>query len=415
MPTKEEFLEQLRGGLSHLYDPERLRKSPLAALFGVANRYDTASALRRILSEAVESLRPADDEPPLSRAWRMYYSLVYPYVEQFSQSEAADQLAISARQLRRDQRVALQALADLLWEQYDLAKALQGEAGVEADPGDGSAGQAAVDQELSWLRNAARDCAVDLSKVLPSVLDLAHRLAARHQVGLELFVADAFPKLTVHPVALRQILLNLLSVVIPRSSGGRVHIAARPLRWEGEIRVRCQEYPSGPKPALDDEAASLNMVHELARLCGGRLSLTADARAFDARLALPALDRLPVLAIDDNADTLQLLQHYTAGTRYHLFVTRDPEHALAMAEQVTPQIIVLDVMMPQVDGWEVLSRLRQHPATTDTPIVVCTILAQKDLALFLGASAFVRKPVTRQCFLTALDDLSALMAPGCDS
>jgi CheY-like chemotaxis protein len=61
------------------------------------------------------------------------------------------------------------------------------------------------------------------------------------------------------------------------------------------------------------------------------------------------------------------------------------------------------VMMPNVDGWELLGRLRQHPSTADIPVLVCTILPQETLALSLGASAFVRKPITRQVFLSALD------------
>jgi CheY-like chemotaxis protein len=64
---------------------------------------------------------------------------------------------------------------------------------------------------------------------------------------------------------------------------------------------------------------------------------------------------------------------------------------------------VLDVMMPEVDGWKVLAQLRQHPATADLPILVCTILPQEEIALDMGASGFHSKPVTRQQFLAALD------------
>jgi CheY-like chemotaxis protein len=70
---------------------------------------------------------------------------------------------------------------------------------------------------------------------------------------------------------------------------------------------------------------------------------------------------------------------------------------------VSPQAILLDVMMPQVDGWKVLARLRQHPATEQIPVIVCTIMAQEELALALGAGGFLRKPVSRQDFLDALD------------
>ncbi|RLC67092.1 MAG: hypothetical protein DRI48_03205, partial [Chloroflexi bacterium] len=242
----------------------------------------------------------------------------------------------------------------------------------------------------------------DAEQTLSAVLDLVQPLAARHRVSLKTEITNALPNLVVHPVALRQILINLLSVAIHRAAGDQVCISARPLRWEVEMRVCCTPTSSDHRSALEGEGASLNMAHRLVELCGGKLSLVTDEEAFDASLLLPALERLPVLVIDDNSDTLQLLQRYVSGTRYRIVGTQDPEQALELAEEFSPRVIVLDVMMPRLDGWEVLGRLRQHPLTCEVPIVVCTILAQEELALSLGASAFVRKPVTRQAFLTAL-------------
>jgi CheY-like chemotaxis protein len=71
------------------------------------------------------------------------------------------------------------------------------------------------------------------------------------------------------------------------------------------------------------------------------------------------------------------------------------------------------VMMPQVDGWKLLGRLREHPLTREIPVVVCTILAQEELAWTLGASGFVKKPVRQRAFLAALDRVSrARRGPG---
>jgi CheY-like chemotaxis protein len=145
------------------------------------------------------------------------------------------------------------------------------------------------------------------------------------------------------------------------------------------------------------------MTQQMVNLSGGRLTLSGDDVPFSALLSLPALEQLPVLVIDDNADTLQLLQRYTTGTRYRLITSQDPEQALSLVDQLHPQIVVLDVMMPQVDGWELLGRLRQHPVAQHTPIIVCTILAQEELALSLGADAFIPKPIQRQDFLATLD------------
>ena len=120
-------------------------------------------------------------------------------------------------------------------------------------------------------------------------------------------------------------------------------------------------------------------------------------------LSLPAAPQVPVLVIDDNADTLQLLERYLAGSCDRFSAVHDPQQALPAAEVERPAIIVLDVMLPGLDGWELLGRLREHPGLQGVPILVCTILPQEQLALGLGAAGFLRKPVSREAFLAALD------------
>ncbi len=409
MLPRDEFLKYLREGLVHLYEPRRLSRSPLASLFGVAGRFDSASALQRILVDAIRSLEPPDDEPTHSHAWDVYEPLFYRYVEQLSQAEVADQLRLSVRHLRRKERDAQEVLADLLWRKFNLDQAPTSDGREE--PGSASdADRTGMSEELAWLKESAQS--TDLDEALPGVVDLAQRLAEEHRVQLEVAVAGFLPKVPADPVALRQCLLSLLSVAIPQAARGQVTFSARLSGWEVEFRIHCPAYPAGPRTPLGDETASLNMAHHLAALCKGRLRLAADATAFDATLSVPAIERLPVLAVDDNADTLQLLQRYTLGTRYRLVATRDPAQVFDLVREHSPQAIVLDVMMPNLDGWEVLGRLRQHPATADLPVIVCTILAQKEMARLLGASAFLKKPVTRQAFLAALDQQTAPMETG---
>ena len=68
-------------------------------------------------------------------------------------------------------------------------------------------------------------------------------------------------------------------------------------------------------------------------------------------------------------------------------------------------MIVVDIMMPQVDGLQVLSRFRHHPMLGKIPVLVCSVLPQKDLAASLGASGFLQKPIRREPFLAALDQV----------
>lgn len=404
--TRDQFLRHLRDALNHLRDPERLRRNPLAVLFGVADRVDAFSALQNLLIDAIAALEPPPDEPAQSRSWRIYESLYYRYVQQFSPQEVADQLGIGVRHLRREQSAALEALADYLWRQFDLGKLLASGEGPPPSESLPSEETPSVLDELAWLRTATVEDPVDLELALASAIDLARPLARQHGVILDSIVPAMLPGLLIHPVALSQILLNLLSAAIRAAVHGRIQITAT---REGPNVVVAITATAPRLTAATD--AALDLAAHLAQLCGVELAITSDPSSWRARLAIPGLEHLPILALDDNADTLHLLQRYTAGTRYRLVVTRDPQALLPLAQRLAPRAIVLDVMMPQIDGWKVLGRLRQHPDTSQIPVIVCTILPQQDLAFSLGASAYLRKPLKRADFLAALDRVTS-PAPG---
>ncbi len=401
--TREAFLKHLREALHYLYDTNRLRQNPLTGILNVGSRLDASLELRQILLDAIAALKPPADEPPLSRGWRTYNALFCCYVQQLSQRIAADQLAISPRQLRREQSTALEVLADKLWKEFALEERMHGE-NAEQPPQESHLSPTA-NEELAWLKEAPLESPTDPGQVLNTVVELMQPLAAQHNVRLKLEKADALPELVVHPVALNQTLLNLLSVAVPRCTGAQITITARPGHAALDIAIQGESASAAPSGVSDNDIPSLAMASQLATLSGGKLKVgETSTNSFDALLTLPALEQLPVLVIDDNPDTLQLLSRYTSGTRYRLITTQDPEQVLKLAVKVAPQIIVLDVMMPQVDGWQVLARLRHHPLTQRIPIIVCTILPQEALALSLGASALIRKPLTRQDFLAVLDE-----------
>ena len=81
---------------------------------------------------------------------------------------------------------------------------------------------------------------------------------------------------------------------------------------------------------------------------------------------------------------------------------KEGEEGLRLATEGQPDIIVLDVMMPQKDGWEVLQTLHNSEATRHIPVIVCSVLDDARLALSLGAVDHLAKPVTRSRLLQAL-------------
>ncbi len=406
MLSIEQLTHHVRNALDHLYDPDRLRHSPLAVLLGVEGKLNTPLLLRRIMTNAIESLRPEADVPHHSPVWRAHEVLLYRYVQQFSQREVADQLGLSVRHLRREQEAALEMLATQLWTEFRLGEDAESEVSRREDRVPPSSPQElspSISDELAWLRDPSLNEPADPSQVLSEVMRLAGSLAAQYGVHLEITAPDSLPNLAIHPAALRQAILSLITVAIRRTPGGRVLMSAKPTQQAMEIRLRAIDLRPGPRAILHDDTASLDMAHRLVSIFGGVLSVPTEESSFTAMLTLPILEQVPVLIVDDNEDTVQLFKRYASATRYHLIGTHDPDEVLTLAKTLSARIIVLDVMMPGVDGWELLGRLRQHPITGQIPIVICTVLAQEELALSLGASSFLHKPVTRQVFLETLD------------
>ena len=405
--TYEQFVGSLRSALHHLYNPVHLRASPLIALLGLADEFDSAAALQQTLAQAVRRLKPSEDEPPQSRAWRVYDTLNFHYLRQLSRDAVALQLGISERQLRREQRVALEVLAQHLWPQIEHAAIqiqtpTQPAATLIQLPAD--ADQALI-EELAWLKTPTPEQRMPLGAALQTVHRLAQPLAQQWQTSLQIEAPVGLADLPVAPLPLRSILLTILSVAIPRAGQNAVLIAAARQGATLEFRVTCEERPTDAQPFSAKEMAGLEMARNLAVFYDAHLSLPqAGEASFAVTLALPAPEQIPVLVIDDNADWLALLQRYATDSRYQVVGTRDPTGAHSLAEQLQPSVILLDVMMHHVDGWQILSDLRHAPATHLIPIVICTILPVEELALALGANAFLQKPITQYQFLRTLDE-----------
>ena len=405
--SRSAFENELRTALTQLYDPAVLRSSLLVSLFGLDSRANAMIALRRILVEAIESLRPSEEVPLQSKAWRYYHILFGRYTEQFTQIEVSSDLGLSVRQLRRQEKLALRVLADTLWTQYSLG---QDEAVRQVQTSDASTAPESLalgrEEELDWLQRAFPNESVEVEALVQSALKTAGPMIHSSKLRITYTAPEALPRLAVQLVPVRQALLNVLTTALDWMPEGQLAIRAENQPQEGHIQISiagCGSVSSAPREVGDER---LQVAHQLIEFSDGQLEVVSDGgadRAFIFWLKLPTEKQIAVLAIDDNPDMLRLLQRYTAGTRYRLVGESAPRRALALAEKSMPDIIVLDVMLLDVDGWELLGRFRAHPKLGDRPVIVCTILPQKQLALSLGAADFLSKPLRQQRLLSALD------------
>ena len=434
--TATTYVHELRKALRYLYVAAELRKSPLLDLFGLDAQGGT-TALRSILVEAIQALRPGPDVPLRARPWRLYNTLLHLYVQQFSQEEVAAAQAISSRQLRRQESLALHLLADYLVAHHHLSDRLKeaparaampardpvsseetaGDNWPEPDEEESSSGELGLPaytagtptraDELQWLGKSLPTEAADVAELLRTALATVGPLAERLSVTIDPYRPSAPVSVAAQTQILQQALLAILTATLSAIPGGRVAVACRLAGSTVSVSIHAERRTPEPVALGADAAERIEMARQLCGLVGSSLEILPAGQGLTIRLALARTEAVAVMVIDDNADTLQLFQRYLAGTRYPFAGARDAETALSLIEEMRPQVIVMDVMLPGIDGWQLLGRLREHPRTSGVPIVVCSILPQEPLALSLGAAAFLRKPVSRVTFLALLDELVA--------
>ncbi len=401
------FVSELRRVLHHLYDWVEVSKSPLLEVFGVKQQNDAPSALRGLLRQAIESLKPGRDVSPKARAWRMYQILVSRYVEQFTQREVAGELGLSIRHLRREESVAVQTLASYLWEQYQLGgkwddSAIKPVPAPETRAASPETQTPSQEEELDWVEESLPSKPVEVAETIEAAIKLVVPLAQSSDVQFDYKIPASLPYWIIQPTPIQQALLIVLTTAVSSVPQGRVSLRARVEKARIWVDIQAESSSGGTQDQVEIER--LGMARQLIQLSEGTLDVNQndDTAALDMRISLPAEAQHPVLVIDDNVDTLQLLERYLSNSRYQFIGTSNPQQALDLAVEAGPEVIFLDVMLPDIDGWELLGRLQSHPQLADTPIIVCTILPQQQLALNLGATAFLQKPVSRADLLLTL-------------
>ncbi len=100
-----------------------------------------------------------------------------------------------------------------------------------------------------------------------------------------------------------------------------------------------------------------------------------------------------VLVVDDDPAILELMQRFLNKEGFRVVTASRAEEGLALARTHLPDVILLDVVMPEMNGWDVLSRLKSDPATREIPVVIVTMVDDRSRGIALGAAEFLTKPV----------------------
>ena len=284
---------------------------------------------------------------------------------------------------------------------------------------------------------------IDLEIAIGELVNGLRPLADRKDLTLTTEVASV--PLVADRGRFRQVLYNLVSNAIKFTpSGGRVTVAA--VQDADNIRVTVTDTGVGIAPAdmplIFDEFKQVGMAKDreggtglglalaqrLVQAHGGSIdveSVVGEGTTFTVLLPRradvaspvpptimattpPASDGLDILVIEDDPSAVRLLREYLEPSGYQLRCAVDGEQGLAMAADKRPLAIVLDVLVPRIDGWEVLRTLKADPTLQDVPVVMVTIVDEREVGLALGAVDYLVKPLQRGALLACLDRLGLL-------
>jgi CheY-like chemotaxis protein len=405
MTSEEMQIKLLRHALRHLYNPVELSRSTLISEFDLPVGEEPSAAIRHIFIEAIQALKPTIGVSQSTQVWRIYHILVFRFLEQSSQKQVASELGLSIRQVSRLEKLALQALSERLAafqkrpSQPELADLL--EKLPNSQP-------SFTSQEMELLKMTFPSEIIETIPFIENILHTTGPLAESLNVSMNYHHLGTLPAIYGLLNPIRQGVINALTSIMQSIPGGEIRIKVESV--DQDILLELSAIP--PEGLAFESGEQLcdgcQQALSLIELSGGKMKIDShphDQARLVLSLYLPMTRTRLVLALDDNQDALRLIERFLTGSQYRLFGLQDPSALINLSENLHPDLILLDVMLPEVDGWELLGRLREHPRLSKIPVIVSSILSQEPLAMALGAAAFLRKPVSQEELLQTLDGL----------
>ncbi|MGD2032535.1 MAG: response regulator [Gammaproteobacteria bacterium] len=280
----------------------------------------------------------------------------------------------------------------------------------------------------------------DIPEMVKSVVSTIETLVKKNGNRLRIEVEDDIGEMRADLTKVRQGLFNLLSNAAKFTHNGDIGLSVMSERDDDGDWVRMSVSDSGigiPEEKIEhvfdefsqaDETTTrdyggtglgLPISRRFCQMMGGditvtsvvgegstftirlpRLVIKADEQIAAAAKATPAIASEPgkkqvVLVIDDDASALELLSRNLHGAGLEVVTASNGREGLDLAKTLKPLAITLDVLMPGMDGWEILRALKADPETEDIPVIMVTMTDDSELGYALGATEFLTKPVRR--------------------
>ena len=288
---------------------------------------------------------------------------------------------------------------------------------------------------------------VDLAALLDEVTSTILPLVESRGNNLQRDLEDDLGFVRTDQTKLRQMLLNLLSNAAKFTENGQVKLTVRREMREGDTWLVFAVEDTGigmnseQLARVFDEFAQadasttrkyggtglgLSISQRFCRMLGGTIEVSSEPgkgsvftihmpaasrgqQEADTLIQEPTADHAPetgqckVLVIDDDPVVRELITRFLGKEGFQVVNAGAGREGLSLAKQIKPDVISLDVLMPGMDGWTVLMKLKEDAETADTPVVMLSIVDEKKIGYTLGAADYLTKPVDRSRLLHVME------------
>ncbi|HEY5209983.1 MAG TPA: response regulator [Stellaceae bacterium] len=285
---------------------------------------------------------------------------------------------------------------------------------------------------------------VSVGILVGDLVSAAQPLAAKNNNRLAVDCPADIGTIRADQMRLRQIVLNLLSNACKFTDKGTVSLTVARFREAGEERIKFavtdtgigmtqeqigrlfQEFTqadSSTTRKYGGTGLGLAITDRLCTMMGGAITVestpgqgTVFSVVLPARHQMSAADQAPanqageamravasaatgranrVLVIDDDPTVRDLMRRYLSREGFDVVTAQNGAEGIALARELEPSVITLDIMMPGTDGWAVLQELKSDPKLAPIPVIMISILDEQQKGVTLGASGYLNKPVDR--------------------
>jgi signal transduction histidine kinase/DNA-binding response OmpR family regulator len=280
---------------------------------------------------------------------------------------------------------------------------------------------------------------IDLVELIESVIATTYALVKDKPITLEKHIQPDLPLVKIDTTRIRQVMLNLLSNAVKFTEQGKIILEAylhtdetgRPevlvkvtdsgigISSENQYKLfqPFSQVDESPTRKAGGSGLGLSISRLLVEMHGGRIGVSSEVGTgstffFTLPIRKEAgkeegkYEKKLILAIDDDSQILNLYERYLNNYGYRVHPCTEPRQAFDLINQVKPYAIILDLIMPEMDGWQVLEELKKNPDSRNVPVIICSILEDEAKGFSLGAADFLTKPILEGELLKVLNSFN---------